>query len=89
MARPLFRIATVTFDRDDRVAGVTAVASGDCLDFALAAVPGARVTGDSPATLTMARDGIRRLREAAGAGPRGTASGPVRDALYGLTEGGG
>lgn len=91
MARPVFRIASVTFDRDDRVAGATAVASGACLDFALSVVPGAAVTGDSPATLTVARADIMRLHraagEAAGAGRRLTASVPVRDALHGLTEG--
>lgn len=91
MARSLFRIASVTFDRDDRVAGVTALADGPCLDFALSAVPGVRVTGDSPAMLTMARADILRLRrassEAAGRGLREAASVRVRDSLYGLTEG--
>jgi hypothetical protein len=91
MARSLFRVASVTFDRDDRVAGATAVASGACLDFVLSAAPGVRAEGDSPATLTMARADILRLRRAAGtvAGtdPRRVASGPVWNSLYGLTEG--
>ena len=91
MARSLFRIASVTFDRDDRVAGATAVADGACLEFALSAAPGLRVAGDSPATLTMARADILRLRravgEVTGTGPWQAAGGPVRDSLYGLTEG--
>jgi hypothetical protein len=91
LARPLFRIASVTFDRDDRVASAVAVASGACLDFALSAAPGVRADGDSPATLTMARADILRLRTAAaavaGTDPRRTASGPVWTSLYGLTEG--
>lgn len=90
MARSLFRIASVTFDRDDRVAGVTAVASGACLNFALAAVPGVRAVGESPAALVMARADILRLRNAAGeaAGTRdGQSAAQVRDSLYGLTEG--
>ena len=91
MARPLFLISSVMLDRDDRVASLVAVASGGCLDFVLSAVPGARASGESPATLTLARADILRLRkaagEAAGTGPRREASGRVRDSLYGLTEG--
>jgi hypothetical protein len=91
MTRPLFRIASVTCDRDDRVTGVVAVASGACLDFVLAAAPGVRAEGDSPATLTMARADILRLRAAAdkvaGTDPRRAASGPVRTSLYEMTEG--
>jgi hypothetical protein len=92
VARPMCRITSVTLDRDDRVAAATAVASGACLDFILSVVPGAIAAGDSPATLTMARADILRLRKAAGqageASPRLAASRRVRDALYGLTEGG-
>jgi hypothetical protein len=91
MRRSLFRIASVTFDRDDRAASATAVASGACLDFVLAVAPGLRVTGESPATLTMSRADILRLRKAAsavaGTDSRRTASDPVRASLRELAEG--
>jgi hypothetical protein len=85
--RSLFRVASVTFDRDDRVAAAIAVASGACLDFVLSAAPGVMADGGSPATFTIARADILRLTRAAAADPCQAASGPVRHSLHGLTEG--
>lgn len=61
-----FRVTVVTFDNDENVSTVTAVASGDCLEVVRALSPDAKITASDPAKVTMLLADVLELLRAAG-----------------------
>jgi len=66
MTGPHFRITAVTFDDQENVSTVTAIASGDCVDVILTVIPRVEITEGSPAKVTMPLTDLLELHRAAG-----------------------